>query len=83
MDEMGAELAMMADSRRGAGLTRSSLESLNRLNAYYKHQADLLRGFEKDQKKLDAGLKAIQSWIDGVQALVDSAGPDDGVQPKA
>ena len=55
-------------------LARNSVEVLRKLGSYYKHQADLLRGFEKDPKKLEDGLKAIQSWIDEIQAVTDTGG---------
>jgi len=45
---------------------------LEKLSSYYKHQEDLLRGFEKDPKKLDEGLKAIQTWVDDIQNLLST-----------
>ena len=74
VDEMGAELALIAGTRRKGGLTRSSTEVLKMLDSYYKHQAELLRGFEKDPKKLEDGLKAIQGWTDEIQAVVVAGG---------
>ena len=72
VDEMAAELAVIAGPRGKGALARNPMEVLGKLGSYYKHQADLLRGFEKDPKKLEDGLKAIQSWIDEVQAVIDS-----------
>jgi hypothetical protein len=69
--EMGAELAnMLANSRRGKAASKDFAYVLNRLHAYYKHQQDLLRGFEKDPKKFEDGLRSIQSWMDEIQAVV-------------
>ena len=68
VQQMGAEVAIM--KRKNGGLTRGSRQALEKLNAYYRHQQDLQRGFEKDPDKLDQGLKEIQSWIDENQALL-------------
>ncbi len=74
VDEMGAELAAITGSRSKTGLTQNSVEVLGKLRAYYKHQAELLRGFERDPKKLEGGLKEIQSWVEEVQAVIDARG---------
>jgi len=74
VDEMAAELAVIAGPSRKRVLTRNSVGTLGKLGSYYKHQADLLRGFEKDPRKLEEGLRAIQSWIDEVQAVIDAGG---------
>ena len=68
VDEMAAELANMKS--RGGSVPKGSAAVLEKLSSYYKHQEDLLRGFEKDPKKLDEGLKAIQTWIDDIQDLL-------------
>jgi hypothetical protein len=57
-------------SNASQGLTQA--DSLRKLGSYYKHQQDLLRGFERDPKKLEEDLKSIQVWIDEVQALLSS-----------
>lgn len=44
-----------------------SVELLNRLGAYCNHQAELLRAFEKNEKKHEDGLGAIQTWADEIQ----------------
>ena len=75
VDEMAAELAAVAGPGRKGAMARNTVEILGKLSSYYKHQADLLRGFEKDPEKLEEGLKAIQSWIAEVQAAVDAGGP--------
>lgn len=69
VDEMSAELAGISGLRRKGGLSQESVELLNKLSRYYRHQQDLLRGFEKDSKKLDDGMKSIQGWIDEIDAV--------------
>ncbi len=72
VDEMAAELAAVAGSRSRTGLTRNSVDVLGKLSAYYRHQAELLRGFERDPKRLDEGLKEIQSWLDEIQDVINT-----------
>ena len=55
-----------------AKATDSVREILEKLVSYYKHQQELLRGFEKDQTKLDEGLREIQEWIDEVEEAIGS-----------
>jgi hypothetical protein len=68
VDEVAAELANMKS--RGGSVPKESAAVLEKLSSYYKHQEDLLRGFEKDPKKLDEALKAIQTWVDDIQNLL-------------
>jgi len=72
VDEMSAELAGMASARRKGGLTRAQTEVLTGLKTYYKHQEELLSGFEKDPAKLESEMKEIQSWIAEIQDLLES-----------
>jgi len=70
VDEMGVELASIASKLKEGDLARGSVEILNKLRSYYERQGELLRGFEKDPKKLEEGLKAIKGWSDAIQSLV-------------
>ena len=72
VDEMGAELANVANSLKGGKVSKETVAILNKLGAYYKHQQELLRGFEKNPKKLEENLKEIQTWMDEIQGLVAS-----------
>ena len=72
VDEMGAELAGIANSLKGGKVSKEALKTLNKLGAYYKHQQELLRGFEKNPKKLEENLKEIQTWMDQIQSLIAS-----------
>lgn len=75
IDEMGAELANVANSLKGGRVSKETVAILNKLGAYYKHQQELLRGFEKNPKKLEENLREIQTWMNEIQSLVDSLQP--------
>jgi len=51
---------------------KEAIETLNKLDAYYKHQQELLQGFEKNPKKLEENLKEIQTWMDEIEGLIIS-----------
>ncbi|HEV2137709.1 MAG TPA: SDR family oxidoreductase [Nitrososphaerales archaeon] len=75
VDEILVALNRIAGSleeRKSIARTSAQADTLGKLAAYYKHQQDLLRGFEKDSEKLKAGVRSIQSWIDEVQELLSS-----------
>ena len=72
VDEMGAELARIADSLKGGRISKGTVEILDNLRVYYKHQQELLQGFEKDPKRLEENLKEIQKWMDDIQGLIIS-----------
>jgi len=74
VEEMGAELASIAKSVKTGRASKESVENLSRLSSYYKHQQELLQGFEKNPKKLEENMNEIQGWIDEVQALIASLG---------
>lgn len=71
-DEMLAALNQVGGSLMKGKPASPQMDSIEKLASYYKHQQDLLRGFEKDPKKLEEGLLSIQSWIDEVQGLLSS-----------
>ena len=72
VDEMGTELGSIANSLKGGKVSEKAVGTLNKLGEYYKHQQELLRGFEKDPRKLQENLKEIQTWMDEVQSLIVS-----------
>ena len=72
VDEMGAVLARIADAMNEGRVTKETVEILEKLGACYKHQQELLRGFEKNPKKLEENLKEIQNWIYEIQGLIVS-----------
>lgn len=50
----------------------SSMEALKRLQEFYQHQLDMLKGFEKMQKKRQEGIDLVVKWKNDVTALIDA-----------
>ncbi len=46
------------------------VEKLNILISYYRHMADLAKGYEKDKMKLSDSLNHIEGWIRDIEELV-------------
>ena len=51
-------------------LSKQHAELLNKLSAYYAHQQEQLKGFEKDPNKLQTNLKIIDNWISDIGNLI-------------
>jgi hypothetical protein len=65
VEEMSAALRQLAE---GSG----SMETLRKLAGYYRHQEELLRGYEKDPAKVKKGAEAIASWIAEIDAALQA-----------
>jgi NAD(P)-dependent dehydrogenase (short-subunit alcohol dehydrogenase family) len=74
VDEMLADLEELEKRITKQEVTAGASASLVQLVAFYRHQQDLLRGFEKDPKKLETNLKAIDLWIEDVSTLIKALG---------
>jgi NAD(P)-dependent dehydrogenase (short-subunit alcohol dehydrogenase family) len=70
VDEMLDTIKELGDKLELHMSTSQFIDPLNQLAGYYEHQIELLKGFEKIQKKRQEGLDIIASWIREVQALV-------------
>ncbi len=70
IDEMQTTVKALGNSLKTQASTAEFVEPLNRLAAYYVHQQEQLKGFEKDPKKLEENLKIIDGWIIDVKQLV-------------
>jgi NAD(P)-dependent dehydrogenase (short-subunit alcohol dehydrogenase family) len=73
VDEMSNELTNITNSISQGEPKERFAGTLQKLLFYYKHQKDLVGGFEKDPKKLEENRKAIQGWIDDLQGLLGSS----------
>lgn len=72
VDEMSSELVTISNLINcGEAKQQVVAETLQKLLSYYKHQKELLEGFEKDPKRLEENRKAIQNWIGELQNLLD------------
>jgi NAD(P)-dependent dehydrogenase (short-subunit alcohol dehydrogenase family) len=72
LDQMQSALTEIGDSLKRPGASTVSTTPLVKLGSYYKHQQELLQGFEKDPKKLHDNLASIQTWIEQIQSLISS-----------
>jgi predicted nuclease with TOPRIM domain len=72
IDEMQTTVKALGNSLKTQASTAEFVEPLNRLAAYYEHQQEQLKGFEKDPKKLEENLKIIDGWIIDVKQLVQA-----------
>jgi hypothetical protein len=50
----------------------SCMDALKRLQEFYQHQQDMLKGFEKVQKKRQEGIDMIVKWKNEVTALIEA-----------
>lgn len=69
MDEIGD-----APGKAGAFLADGSkadepLRKMEALKKNYERRSDLLKGFEKDKRKLEAGLRTIEVWVTEVESF--------------
>jgi NAD(P)-dependent dehydrogenase (short-subunit alcohol dehydrogenase family) len=63
-------LAWLKEKQSGqAGFLKVDVEKMQKLSSYYKHLADLAKGYEKDKQKLADSLSHIQSWIEDIEGL--------------
>jgi NAD(P)-dependent dehydrogenase (short-subunit alcohol dehydrogenase family) len=69
IDEMQTTLKALADKLAPGTQRAEYIEAVNKVAAYYAHQQEQLRGFEKNQQKLAENLKTIDGWIADAQEL--------------
>jgi NAD(P)-dependent dehydrogenase (short-subunit alcohol dehydrogenase family) len=72
IDEMLAELRNIKNSLDKQARSLDSIKVLEKLAAYYEHQQDQLKGFEKDPRKLQENLEIIDHWIMDINLLTKS-----------
>jgi predicted nuclease with TOPRIM domain len=70
IDEMQTTLKALGNNLKSGASTTEFIEILNQLAAYYMHQQEQLRGFEKNPQKLEENLKIIDNWVKDTKALV-------------
>ena len=74
VEEMLTNLHTLGDNlHTGAPIDRF-VGVLKKLEAYYEHQLELLKGFEKVQAKRQEGINAIALWTGEVKALIEALG---------
>ncbi len=70
VDEMQVTLKVLGENLKSRRRTAEFVKPLGQLAAYYEHQQEQLRCFEKDPNKLQENLKIIDVWIKDAQALM-------------
>jgi hypothetical protein len=74
VDAMRAELRELGDKLHTNRPIEPYIEALKRLREFYEHQLDVLKGFEKVQKKRREGIDMVAKWKADVEALLDGLG---------
>jgi NAD(P)-dependent dehydrogenase (short-subunit alcohol dehydrogenase family) len=72
IDEMQSTLKALGEVLTNSQFTAEYITPLNSLTAYYTHQQDQLKGYEKDPNKLQLNLKIIDGWISDIKALLQA-----------
>ena len=72
VDEMLTALNSLGDKLELHLSTKQFIKPLNALAAYYEHQREGLKGFEKISKKQQGTLEMIAGWTRDVKALVEA-----------
>jgi len=70
IDEMQTNLKALESNLKANQATAELVQPLRQLGAYYIHQQEQLKGFEKDSKKLQENLKIIEGWIFDTNQLI-------------
>lgn len=69
IDEMQTTLKALGDKLAPGTQKAEYIEAINKVQAYYMHQQEQLKGFEKNPQKLAENLKVIDAWIEDAKAL--------------
>jgi NAD(P)-dependent dehydrogenase (short-subunit alcohol dehydrogenase family) len=72
IDEMQTTIKALGDKLTPEAAKGEYVEAVNKVAAYYMHQQEQLKGFEKNPQKLDENLKIIDGWISDVKALAQA-----------
>jgi NAD(P)-dependent dehydrogenase (short-subunit alcohol dehydrogenase family) len=72
IDEMLNQLQNLGDNIETGGPTTRFRDPLNKLHDYYTHQQQLLKGFEKVQKKQEENNAIIEAWKCEIKKLLEA-----------
>ncbi|MGD6851422.1 MAG: SDR family NAD(P)-dependent oxidoreductase [Candidatus Bathyarchaeia archaeon] len=72
IDEMQVQLKSLGETLRAGVCSPEYLDAVNKAAAYYEHQKEQLKGFEKNQQKLQQNLQILDGWIEDAKALAEA-----------
>lgn len=72
IDEMQVKLKTVGEKLKQGACTPDCIEAVNNVAAYYVHQKEQLRGFEKNPQKLQQNLQTLDDWIGDAEALAQT-----------
>jgi hypothetical protein len=75
IEEMLTTLRNLGDTLKSQASTSTFVDPLERLASYYGRLLNLLKGFEKDPKKLEENTRLINGWIQDVENLISALTP--------
>jgi NAD(P)-dependent dehydrogenase (short-subunit alcohol dehydrogenase family) len=70
IDEMDDALSTIRENSAKCSLAKEWSAPLQALRKYYLHQAELLKGYEKDPQKVADNLKVIGSWVTEIESMI-------------
>lgn len=70
IDEMDDALSTIRANLAKGPLGKEWSTPLRALRKYYLHQAELLKGYEKDPQKVADNLKVIGSWATAIESMI-------------
>jgi NAD(P)-dependent dehydrogenase (short-subunit alcohol dehydrogenase family) len=70
VDEMMNELKQLGNDLADKSIVSHYVQTLEKLTDYYRHQKDLLKGFEKNPRQLEENLGFIDRWIEDCLKLI-------------
>jgi NAD(P)-dependent dehydrogenase (short-subunit alcohol dehydrogenase family) len=72
IDEMQVKIKTVGEKLKQGACTPDCIEAVNNVAAYYVHQKEQLRGFEKNPQKLQQNLQTLDDWIGDAEALAQT-----------
>jgi len=72
VEEMLTTLRNLEGVLKNQASASTFVEPLKRLSSYYGRLLNLLKGFEKDPKKLEENTRLINGWIQDVENLIST-----------
>lgn len=69
-DDMGALLRKLNEGFRRGTTPPGSAEALRKLEAYWIHQQELLKGYERNAERLAENMRLMDGWVADIRELV-------------